>query len=115
QGMANYGPSLNAGKFQNTSPVGSFPANPFGLYDMGGNVWQWCEDWYRKEMYAPAELEKHPELKDDGGGKKYRVVRGASYGDFDPWHLMSSSRTPVGYAVDSLDVFDDQHKPVQAV
>jgi formylglycine-generating enzyme required for sulfatase activity len=30
--------------FETTSPVGSFPANTLGLYDMGGNVWQWCED-----------------------------------------------------------------------
>lgn len=59
--------------FATTSPVGSLRANRHGLCDMGGNVWQWCEDW-------------------SDGGQKYRVVRGASWRDLEPDSLLSSSR-----------------------
>jgi formylglycine-generating enzyme required for sulfatase activity len=38
--------------FIRTAPVKSFPPNGYGLYDMAGNVWQWCSDWYRPDTYA---------------------------------------------------------------
>jgi formylglycine-generating enzyme required for sulfatase activity len=38
--------------FAGTSPVGSFPANGYGLYDMGGNVWNWCSNIYRADAFA---------------------------------------------------------------
>jgi len=73
RGAGNYDPSLGVDSYANTSPAGSFPANRFGLYDMGGNVWQWCEDWYNK-------------------AQNYRVVRGASWRIGTPVSLLSSVR-----------------------
>jgi formylglycine-generating enzyme required for sulfatase activity len=58
-----------------SSPVGSYPANEYGLYDMGGNVWQWCGDWY-------------------DASHKNRLLRGASWGNALPNFLLSSFRAP---------------------
>ena len=70
-----------------TSAVKAFPATGFGLYDMGGNVWQWCSDWYRPDAYAqaavsvPAENPRGPEQSFDPQepGAAKRVVRGGSF------------------------------------
>jgi formylglycine-generating enzyme required for sulfatase activity len=58
-----------------TSPVQSFPANAFGLYDMHGNVWEWCSDWFDAEAYRLTQL---PDPPGPSQGN-FRVVRGGSY------------------------------------
>ena len=78
---------------ENTAPVGSFAPNRFGIYDLAGNVFEWVEDWYRKEM-NPDEirLEHKLWLNEDGDGKKYKVLRGASWIMLEPMNLLSAYR-----------------------
>ena len=56
--------------------VGSYPANPYGLYDMSGNVWEWCHDWYGT---YPSGSETNPTGTQTDS---YRVIRGGSWRSF---------------------------------
>ncbi|MCW4465586.1 formylglycine-generating enzyme family protein [Glutamicibacter sp. MNS18] len=61
--------------FIGTSPVGAFPPNPLGLYDMAGNTWQWCHDWFLPKYYRNSPL-RDPQGPTIGRG---RVMRGGSH------------------------------------
>lgn len=63
---------------EETTDVGSFPANAFGLYDMHGNVWEWCQDVEHVE-YEGAPTDGSAWL--EGGDQERRVLRGGSWND----------------------------------
>ncbi|MFH0341884.1 MAG: formylglycine-generating enzyme family protein [Chromatiales bacterium] len=77
-----------ADKFLGIAPVAQFPANGYGIYDVGGNVWEWTSDWYRPDYYGQlaaaggvARNPKGPDSPYDPSEptEKKRVHRGGSY------------------------------------
>ncbi len=74
-------PGINttADGFAGTAPVRSYPANGFGLYEMTGNVWEWCADWFDPGTYArESALGVRVNPTGPPGGTR-RVMRGGSY------------------------------------
>ena len=70
---------------EKTTPVGSYPANAWGLHDMHGNVWQWCQDWFGD---YPQKNVVNPKGANTGSN---RVLRGGSWSN-DPRNCRSAYR-----------------------
>lgn len=76
--QANYrqpGLAPDADGHDGPAPVRSYPPSPFGLYDISGNVWEWCGDWYAEDFYA-ASPRRDPTGPEQG---RCRVLRGGSW------------------------------------
>jgi len=77
KGAGNYSQELGIDEFEFTSPVGSFAPNQFGIYDLGGNVWEWCQDFTDRSQDS-------------------RVLRGASWFNGYQDRMKSSFRNDLG-------------------
>jgi formylglycine-generating enzyme required for sulfatase activity len=85
KGNANCDNSSCGDKFEYTAPVGSFAANGYGLNDMNGNVWEWCQDWYGD--YSSSSV-SNPKGVSSG---TYRVLRGGAWDSYAQF-VRSASR-----------------------
>ncbi|MCB1230815.1 MAG: PEGA domain-containing protein [Verrucomicrobiae bacterium] len=71
-------------------PVGSLPANEFGLFDVRGNVWEWCDDWYSLDIVSRSR-EAGASTNSNWVGTERKVLRGSS------WNRSSGDSLDIGY------------------
>ena len=94
-----YHPTYAVGRAPFTSPVGSFPANEFGLFDMTGNLFEWCWDWY--DLFS-----ERPQATSDPRGLdswSYRVLCGGAW-DYYAFSSRCSARTSMDPRLGTEDV-----------
>jgi formylglycine-generating enzyme required for sulfatase activity len=99
-----YDPAFNDGVYPYTSPVGTFPANGYGLYDMAGNVFQWCWDWHGDYSSVSQTDPRGPT------SGSLRVMRGGCWGNAawnptaDVFFCRTACRAAIYPALDRINV-----------
>jgi len=88
-GNYTYGSGSKGQYREQTTDVGSFPANAFGLHDMHGNVWEWCQDtWHENYNRAPTDGSA---WVDENANENRMILRGGSWNNH-PWYCRSAYR-----------------------
>jgi formylglycine-generating enzyme required for sulfatase activity len=96
----NYGKGPQGQFREQTTPVGEFPANGLGLYEMHGNVWEWCADhWHKSYQGAPSNGSAWTNKNDND----FRLLRGGSW-HFNPRHCRSASRYYSNVRVENFNI-----------
>jgi len=103
---ANWGNTVNGkDEWVYCSPVGSFKKNGYGLYDMTGNVWEWCADWYGFDYYSKSPVKNPigPDKPDRAtgrvlrGGSWYSVTRGRRVASRDAYGSPNDRKNDIGF------------------
>ena len=98
-GSQTWNGSLQGKNRKKTTEVGSFPGNPWGLFDMHGNVWEWCQDVYRS---YPGEDQTDPCANDKEYGDSWRILRGGAWNNIPQFCRVAarSGNAPAGRTCD---------------
>jgi formylglycine-generating enzyme required for sulfatase activity len=103
-GRNPYNDGTPSGFLERTAAVGSYRPNPFGLYDVHGNVWEWCADWYDEHYYGVSPAVDPPGSDRDGrpatrGGSWYDWGSRSRSAHRDFWYGAAYSSDKIGFRV----------------